>query len=61
MLKKDNPDFLSDFEATGFVLGLFMSVIGIGISYLINYKYTEKWAWRGAAIGAVFILIALLL
>ena len=61
IMKKDNPAFLSDFEATGFVLGLFMSFVGIGISYLIDYKDTRKWAWRGAAIGGVFILIALLL
>lgn len=61
LLKKDEAGVLSDFEATGFVLGLFMSVVGIGISYLIDYKDTKKWAWRGAAIGGIFILIALLL
>ena len=52
---------LSDFDPIGFVLGLFISIFGVGISYLINYKDTRKWAWIGAGIGAVFILIAVLL
>lgn len=61
MLKKGEAGVLSDFDPTGFVLGLFVSVIGIGISYLINYKDTKKWAWIGAAVSGVFILIAILL
>ena len=60
-LKKREPAILSDFDPFGFVLGLFVSIFGVGISYLINYKDTKKWAWIGAGIGGVFILIALLL
>ena len=60
-LKKREPAILSDCDPLGFVLGLFISVFGVGLSYLINYKDTRKWAWIGAAIGGVFILIALLL
>lgn len=59
--RKKEPVILSDFDPTGFVLGLFISLVGIGISYLINYKDTKKWAWIGAGIGGIFILIALLL
>ena len=60
-LKKKEPAILSDFDPIGFVLGLFISIFGVGISYLINYKDTRKWAWIGAGIGAIFILIAVLL
>ena len=60
-LRKKEPAVLSDFDATGFVLGLFISVLGIGISYLIDYKETKKWAWIGAGVSGIFILIALLL
>ena len=60
-LDQKEPAILSDFDPFGFVLGLFISIFGVGISYLINYKYTRKWAWIGAGIGGIFILIALLL
>lgn len=60
-LKKKDPAIFSDFDPMGFVLGLFVSIFGVGISYLINYKDTRKWAWIGAGIGSIFILIALLL
>lgn len=60
-LRKKEPALLTDFDPIGFVLGLFISIFGVGISYLINYKDTRKWAWIGAGIGAIFILIAVLL
>ena len=61
LAKKGELKILADFDPTGFVLGLFISIVGIGISYLINYKDTKKWAWIGAGIGGIFILIAVLL
>ena len=60
-LQKGDINILSDFDPFGFILGLFISVVGIGITYLYDDKNMKKWAWRGAAIGGIFILIAILL
>ncbi|MDP4264081.1 MAG: hypothetical protein Q8941_16255 [Bacteroidota bacterium] len=53
----------SDFNLPGFVLGLILSLIGVLIVYLIDKTDANmiKWAWIGAGVGAVLILLALIL
>ena len=53
----------SDFNVMGFVLGLVLNLIGVLIAYLIDDSDASliKWAWIGAGIQAVIILLALLI
>ena len=46
----------SSFSGTGFLLGLFLSVVGVLIAYLITDEQKSArvtWAWVGAIIGLV--------
>lgn len=72
MLKKGEPVDLvamskgvdtSDFNLPGFALGLILSVFGVLIAYLIDDTDANmiKWAWIGAAVGAILILLLLIL
>ena len=48
----------------GFGLGFFLSIFGILIAYLLtdgNRKNRIKWAWIGAAVGAVLTLLMFIL
>jgi hypothetical protein len=58
--KESDREFLDDFNANGFILGLFLNVLGVGLAYVNKNRKMIKWAWRGAAISGFFILIALL-
>lgn len=53
----------SDFNIGGFVLGLVLSLIGVLIAYLIDKEDASmiKWAWIGAGIQAILILLALII
>ena len=58
MAKK--ADVTSGFHIGGFALGFFLFLIGVLIAYLINddLKSTRvKWAWIGAAVSLVIILL----
>ena len=51
------------FHVLGFLLGFFLSLIGVLIAYLIPGEDRQgriKWAWIGAAISAVIWLIAII-
>jgi hypothetical protein len=72
MIKKGKPVDLvamskgvdaSDFNLPGFVLGLVLSVLGVLIVYLIDKTDANmiKWAWIGAGVGAILILLVLIL
>jgi hypothetical protein len=72
MIKKGKPVDLvamsrgigtSDFNVMGFVLGLVLNLIGVLIAYLIDNSDASliKWAWIGAGIQAVIILLAILI
>lgn len=52
---------ISDFNIAGFLLGLILNLVGVLIAYLINDESIIKWAWIGAAIQAVLLLLALLI
>jgi len=59
MLSKGS-DVTSGFHVGGFLLGLFLWLIGVLIAYLINDDLKParvKWAWIGAAISTVIWLI----
>lgn len=53
----------SDFNIAGFVLGLILSLIGVLIAYLIDENDSSmiKWAWIGAGVQAILILLALII
>jgi hypothetical protein len=53
----------SDFNLPGFVLGLVLSLLGVLIVYLIDKTDANmiKWAWIGAGVGAILILLTLIL
>lgn len=51
----------SDFNIVGFLLGFFLSIIGVLIAYLINDEEVIKWAWLGAALSLIIWLLAVLL
>lgn len=53
----------SDFNLPGFALGAVLSLLGVLIAYLIDKTDTSliKWAWIGAAAGAVIILLSVIL
>jgi hypothetical protein len=72
MIKKGKPVDLvamskdidtSDFNIAGLILGLLLSLIGVLIAYLIDDSDSSmiKWAWIGAGIGAILILLALII
>lgn len=52
------------FNIGGFALGLFLSIIGVLIAYLISKGEQPdlvKWAWYGAAVGLILYLLILIL
>lgn len=51
----------SDFNIGGFLLGIFLFLIGVLIAYLIGGDDLIKWAWLGAGLVAVIWLLVLLL
>jgi hypothetical protein len=51
----------SDFNIAGFLLGLFLSLIGVLIAYLIGGDDIIKWAWLGAGLNLIIFLLAVLL
>ncbi|HET6996289.1 MAG TPA: hypothetical protein VFI06_14950, partial [Chitinophagaceae bacterium] len=60
LISTKGTDVTSGFHLGGFALGLLLSLIGVLIAYLINDDLKParvKWAWIGAAIGLVIILI----
>lgn len=72
MIKKGKPVDLvamskgidtSDFNLMGFVLGIVLNLIGVLIAYLIDDSDASliKWAWIGAGVQAIIILLALLI
>jgi hypothetical protein len=50
----------SDFNIGGFLLGIFLFLIGVLIAYLIGGDDLIKWAWLGAGLVAVIWLLVLL-
>jgi hypothetical protein len=51
----------SDFSIAGFLLGFFLSLIGVLIAYLIDDEAIIKWAWLGAGLSALLWLLFVLL
>ena len=51
----------SDFNIAGFLLGFFLSLIGVLIAYLLNDEAIIKWAWLGAGLSAILWLIFVVL
>ena len=51
----------SDFNIAGFLLGFFLSLIGVLIAYLIDDEAIIKWAWLGAGLSAILWLIFVVL
>ena len=51
----------SDFNIAGFLLGFFLSLIGVLIAYLIGGDDIIKWAWLGAGLSLIIWLLAVLL
>jgi hypothetical protein len=54
------PEKQTGFHAGGFLLGFFLSFIGVLIAYLINdekRKNRVKWAWIGCGIYLLFVLL----
>jgi hypothetical protein len=51
----------SDFNIAGFLLGFFLSLIGVLIAYLIDDEAMIKWAWLGAGLSLLIWLLAILL
>jgi hypothetical protein len=47
----------SDFNIAGFLLGFFLSLIGVLIAYLIGDEALIKWAWLGAGLSAILWLL----
>jgi hypothetical protein len=53
-LKKSSGDFFGDFEISGFALGVFLSLVGVLIAYLIDDDKKQqrvKWAWLGFVVS----------
>ena len=50
----------SNFSIIGFLLGLILSLIGVLFAYLTHDDTVIRWAWIGAGVGAIIILISLL-
>lgn len=51
----------SDFNIAGFLLGFFLSLIGVLIAYLIDDESIIKWAWLGAGLSAILWLLFVVL
>jgi hypothetical protein len=51
----------SDFNIAGFLLGFFLSLLGVLIAYLLDNEAIIKWAWIGAGISLLIWLLAVLL
>jgi hypothetical protein len=51
----------SDFNIAGFLLGIFLFLIGVLIAYLIGGDDLIKWAWLGAGLIAILWLLVLVL
>jgi hypothetical protein len=51
----------SDFNIVGFLLGIFLFLIGVLIAYLIGDDDVIKWAWLGAGLIAILWLLVLVL
>jgi hypothetical protein len=51
----------SDFSIAGFLLGFFLSLIGVLIAYLIDDEAIIKWAWLGAGLSALLWLVFVLI
>jgi hypothetical protein len=51
----------SDFNIAGFLLGFFLSLIGVLIAYLLNDEAIIKWAWLGAGLSAILWLLFVVL
>jgi hypothetical protein len=51
----------SDFNIGGFLLGVFLFLIGVLIAYLIGGDDLIKWAWLGAGLVAILWLLVLIL
>lgn len=51
----------SDFNIAGFLLGFFLSLIGVLIAYLIDDEAIIKWAWLGAGLSAILWLLFVVL
>lgn len=51
----------SDFNIGGFLLGIFLFLIGVLIAYLIGGDDLIKWAWIGAGVVAILWLLVLVL
>ncbi len=50
----------SDFNLGGFLLGFFLSIIGVLIAYLFG-KDVVRWAWKGFWVSVLVWLITILL
>jgi len=51
----------SDFNIAGFLLGFFLSLIGVLIAYLLDDEAIIKWAWLGAGLSAILWLLFVVL
>ena len=51
----------SDFNIAGFLLGFFLSLIGVLIAYLIDDEEIIKWAWLGAGLSLILWILFILL
>jgi hypothetical protein len=51
----------SDFNIGGFLLGFFLSLIGVLIAYLLGGEDLIKWAWLGAGLSAILWLLFVVL
>jgi hypothetical protein len=51
----------SDFNIAGFLLGFFLSLIGVLIAYLLGDEAIIKWAWLGAGLSAILWLLFVVL
>ena len=63
-MEKLNKVDTSGFNIGGFALGLFLSIIGVLIAYLISkgeQPNLVKWAWIGAAVGLIIYLLLIII
>ncbi|MBA2498146.1 MAG: hypothetical protein H0V30_00300 [Chitinophagaceae bacterium] len=60
-LQQVNQDIdATDFNFVGFLMGLFFSIFGVLIAYLIGERSKIKWSWVGFGFGAVILLLILI-
>lgn len=58
-LRKGNKGLFDDFNVGGFLLGLFLSIIGVLLAYIFSRDSNlHKWSWIGLGVS---ILLSLLL